>query len=279
MTADRFREGPCSIREADEDDSQRFPEPPSRAADATNGGSGHSGASEGENGREKRAARYAAAIESAPDAPDPETEGWRGWISEARAVMAVADEEQAALVAERDSLVALLSESTEDFWQERSDQWMRRAEAAEDVVARVVALAEGWWSEAEYGEDQAFGRIIARVLRSCADGIHESIGGCCSACRGTGHPHPRAHDADAALSVPSRACPECSGSGMLTTKHFDEHPAEVHICDYCSGTGVVLAPSDAGEAASPARDRCSANCGWECEHEPVEHPDSTEEGR
>jgi hypothetical protein len=74
--------------------------------------------------------------------------------------------------------------------------------------ASMQALVEEWANEADYGEDQRYGRIIARTLRSCADQLHERLGGCCTACkgsghsyeglcwdcRGTGHPHPSANE-------------------------------------------------------------------------------------
>lgn len=37
------------------------------------------------------------------------------------------------------------------------------------------------------------------------------------------------------------ACSNCNGSGMDSTKHFDEHPAEVHQCGYCGAMPPVPA--------------------------------------
>lgn len=69
----------------------------------------------------------------------------------------------------------------------------------------IGTLSEKWLNEADSGEDERYGRIIARTLRSCAGELHEALGGCCGSCegtgfqyggdpcwdcRGTGHPHP-----------------------------------------------------------------------------------------
>lgn len=43
------------------------------------------------------------------------------------------------------------------------------------------------------------------------------------------------------LATPDRLlclpCENCDGSGWDSTRHFDEHSAEVHQCGYCGGTG------------------------------------------
>jgi hypothetical protein len=77
----------------------------------------------------------------------------------------------------------------------------------EALVADLRGLADKWWNEAHCGE-------VDRTLRSCADDLHEALGGCCTACegtgciydpntsglcwdcRGTGHPHPRSDGCD-----------------------------------------------------------------------------------
>jgi hypothetical protein len=35
--------------------------------------------------------------------------------------------------------------------------------------------------------------------------------------------------------TPEDVCSNCNGTGMDSTKHFDEYPAEPHPCDYCRG--------------------------------------------
>jgi hypothetical protein len=104
-----------------------------------------------------------------------------------------------------------------------------RAEAAEAKVRAVEVLADEWWNKAEHGEDERYGRIIARTLRGCADSLHEVLGGCCTACkgegygyggepcwdcRGTGHPHPRSDEnteerenGPAVVTPPAEPCP------------------------------------------------------------------------
>lgn len=205
MTADKFRDGPTTRYEADDDDSDRFPTRPESNAGGSNGGSGHSGASEGENGREERA----ASLRDDCDELRAEVERLRQWKSEASEVLiglqdvgkalrlplgfriTGEDAAEAArrLVADRDAKRDAHGRAIVQM-----SELICRAEAAEAVVARVKALAE------------------ARGRR-------------CNVCTGRS-PSWDGHDQNP-------ACEQAAWDNLLT---------------------ALSVPSDAGEAASPARD-------------------------
>jgi hypothetical protein len=55
---------------------------------------------------------------------------------------------------------------TPDEWEQ--DPWCPTHPDVESIKHWIEGLAHNWSEEADYGEDERYGRIIARTLRLCA---------------------------------------------------------------------------------------------------------------
>lgn len=93
----------------------------------------------------------------------------------ARAAMAVADDEQADLIRERDDALAEVEveRGNADHAHAHVMDWRRRAEAAEARLDKVAALADEWeaWSPGNVPAPPATAAAYERGIRACAESL------------------------------------------------------------------------------------------------------------
>jgi hypothetical protein len=132
------------------------------------------------------------------------------------------------LRAEVDGVAASLSERdraltacNNDFG--RALELLRAAErdrdAAQEKLRAVEALADEWDGAADHGEDERYGRIIARTLRGCADDLRKRLG--------------------------PRPCPKCGGAASW-------HGDEWSCYGECTGYGRLASPVESDADAEGA---------------------------
>jgi hypothetical protein len=177
--------------------------------------------------------RYCVEAIAASPAPESTTSEGIYWLTEklhatqARvreleaALQQSRDDHQGAvekLRAEVDGVAASLSERdraltacNNDFG--RALELLRAAErdrdAAQEKLRAVEALADEWDGAADHGEDERYGRIIARTLRGCADDLRKRLG--------------------------PRPCPKCGGAASW-------HGDEWSCYGECTGYGRLASP-------------------------------------
>jgi ribosomal protein S27AE len=92
-------------------------------------------------------------------------------------------------------------------------------QGAVEKLRAVEALADEWDGAADHGEDERYGRIIARTLRGCADDLRKRLG--------------------------PRLCPKCGGAASW-------HGDEWSCYGECTGYGRLASPVESDADAEGA---------------------------
>lgn len=233
-------------------------------------------------GDEERAERYAGAIALATNVPFPGKRQRRV----ARAVMVVADAEQAELRAEVERLRSHASEAYEvgcdqghedahadGAEEDRVCRERKRAEAAEAALAeeraKALALADEWDQASDREREMAdrFGgyHAGARSARmKASDELRAALAG--PAPEATERPHPQCHD-DRCAGMPARlACdaPEATFEAMLADPVGQYDPRSEVLASIVGWTNAPSSTMTAGPAPAaiegPRNDGC-CGCG------------------